>query len=412
MKSVVVLALLGFSMVMNERKIIEAIQSATRNVDPYGLTPRGAVKELSELLRKSGRYDEFDNHCIHTIGTSGAAWTIEEFAQEVVSRAAMVGAEAVLGEVHSYQATDQVQLQQVLLLHDIHIGEAFTFSNGVRLVDLQDLPESPLRDSLIRQRWGSQMGWRIDAVLATDFTVKKDIRTQDKDRANDWSALNEQTTLIKLLDDTRLLLSLARHADYGIAALASTTLIPAQLSFVDRGLGYNVFAEPHAAFGPEIIGFEAQQADNLIVAFGRLNEETQARVRIALKRLNDVKIDRNWANKAINLRICLENIFLNPEEERQIARRISERAPGHTGFSKTRARKVYGFLSKAVHTGETQQHPEINERMIAREVQLVLRKIIQDGAYPVWPDTNRYWQSKLPKWLNRILLRFGIKPGS
>lgn len=362
------------------------------------------------MLRESGRYDEFDNYCIHAVGTSGAAWTIEEFAQGVVSRAAVIGAKTALDEVHSYQTSDQLQLQRVILLHDIHIDEAFTFSNGVRLVDLQDLPDSPLRDSLIRQRWGSQMGWQIDAVLTTDFAVKKDIREQDEDRANDWSAVNEETARTKLLDDTRLLLSLARPADYGIPVLAATTLVPAQLGFVDKGFSYSVSAEPHVAFGPQIIGIETQQADNLIMEFGRLTEETQARMRIALKRLNDTKIDRNWANKAINLRICLENIFLNSGEGSQIVRRISERAPAHTDFSKTRAKKVYAFLSKSVHTGESQQHPEINERMIAGEVQKVLRWIIHNGAYPVWPDTNRGWKSKPSNWLKRILRRMGIKP--
>ncbi|MEF2074755.1 hypothetical protein [Consotaella aegiceratis] len=315
-----------------------------------------------------------------------------------------------MDEVHSYQVANKIQLQRVLLLHDIHIDEAFTFPNGVRLVDLQDLPESQLRDNLIRRRWGSQIGWHVDAVLTTDFAVKKDVRAQNEDRENDWSAVNEETARTKLLDDTRLLLSLARHADYGIPVLAATTLAPAQLSFVERGIGYSVFPEPHTAFGPEIIGIEAQHAEKMIVAFGKLDVETQARMRIALKRLNDTKIDPVWANKAINLRICLENIFLNPGERSQIARRISERAPGYTGFSKTRTRKVYGFLSKSVHTGKTQLHPEINARMIAGEVQKVLRQIIHNRAYPVWPDTNRDWKLKLSNWLNRILRSVGVNP--
>lgn len=395
---------------MNDEKLIEAIQTAADQVDPNGFAPRGSLIELSSLFQKSGKYQEFDNYCIHTVGTSGSAFTMDKFAQGIVRRATVVGAATALQEVKSYQAADHLHLEQILLLHDIHIDNAFTFSNGVRLVDLEDLPDSSLRDSLIRQRWSAQMGWRIDAVLATDFMAKKDIRTQDEDRETDWSAANEQSRLIKLLDDTRLILSLARPADYGIPALAATTLAPANLGFLERGLGYNTFAEPHATFGPEIIGIEVQHAERLVSAFESLNEETQARLRIALKRLNDMKIDSNWANKAINLRICLENIFLNPEEGSQIARRISERAPEHTSFSKTRARKVYAFLSKSVHTGEAQQHPEIDEQMIAGEVQNVLRQIIENGAYPVWPDTNQVPPSKVRNWLIRIMRWVGIKP--
>ncbi|MGP1351766.1 MAG: hypothetical protein ACTS1Z_00445 [Parasphingopyxis sp.] len=396
-------------MAINEHEIIQAIQKAIPSVDPYGVVPHAAIKELSELLRRSGKYDEFDNHCLHRIGTTGSTWTIEEFAQGLVKRGAIVGADVALDEVHNYQAADEVALQEVLLLHDIHIDEPFSFSNGVRIVDLADLPDSSLRDSLIRRRWGSSMGWRIDAVLTVEFKAKKDVRTHDEETIRDWATATEHSAHTKLLDDTRLLLSLARHADYGIPVLAATTLVPAQLSFVERGIRYGQFAEPHVVFGPEIIGIEAQHAEDLIQAFGRLDEQAQARMRIALKRLNDTKIDPNWANKAINLRICLENIFLNPEEGNQIARRISERAPEHTEFSKTRAKNVYHFLSKSVHTGETQQHPEINERMIANEVQKVLRQIIQDHAYPTWSDTNRSWRSKLINRLHQIIRRRTIK---
>lgn len=145
-----------------------------------------------------------------------------------------------------------------------------------------------------------------------------------------------------------------------------------------------------------------QHANKLIQAFASLGDEARDRFRIALKRLNDYKIDREWANKSINLRICMENLFLNPDESDQITRRISARAPEHTNLTRSRARAVYGFLSHAVHTGKAPQHPTIREYEIARELQAVLRQFISDGQYPVWIDPQQGYVRRVLNWLYRF----------
>lgn len=394
---------------MSKQEITDQLRSATEQADQYALAPHDAHKTLVELLQRTGTYDLFDNHMIHRVGSSGSAHTLEAFARGLVRRAAVVGPQTALDEVDRYLASDEMQLERVLLLHDIHIDEPYEFSNGVRLIDIEELPDSPLRDQLVRQRWVTQIGWRVDAVLITELTAKKDIRAQDDERRTDWTAFNEEVARGKRLDDTRLLLSLARHADCGIAALAGTTLVPAALSFLESGLDYNPFPEPHTAFGPQIIGIEMQLAERYIQAFDALDEGTRDRFRIALKRLNDTKIDQDWANKAINLRICLENIFLNPDEENKQRQRIEERAPSMTSFTKTRARNVYGLLSRAVHTGTSAHHPEIDERMIAAEVQKVLRQILTEGQYPVWTDATEKKKSSRGGWVNKICQRFRDK---
>jgi hypothetical protein len=93
-------------------------------------------------------------------------------------------------------------------------------------------------------------------------------------------------------------------------------------------------------------------------------------------------MDTHWENRAINLRICLENIFLSKGETVEIKKRLCEWVPVHTTVTKTRTREVCEFLSGAVHQGRTQHHPEISEGIIANEISDVLQIILTNGENP------------------------------
>ena len=95
----------------------------------------------------------------------------------------------------------------------------------------------------------------------------------------------------------------------------------------------------------------------------------------------------------------MENLF-NGGSELGIAQTISERAPTYTNFSKTRARKVYGFLSTAVHTGIPPEHETINERDITSEIHKTIIQFIENGGYPVWPQMKK--KSKLERLIGCI----------
>ncbi|MCG8582484.1 MAG: hypothetical protein MI866_21340, partial [Bacteroidales bacterium] len=210
-----------------------------------------------------------------------------------------------------------------------------------------------------------------------------------------------KTRLIQILNDTRLILSLARHFDYGIAVVGSFEVVPDNLKLFNRGVSYSAFPEPRTSIGPSIIEIEFRKAQKLLDQFMNLSEIDQGKVRIALKRLNDVKIDSDWANKNINLRICIENLFCIGENG--IARTISERAILYTNFSKRRARKVYGFLSNAVHSGKPAKHTNITEREITEQVQITILKYLQEGKYPEWPITPQASDGRFKSWLRKLI---------
>lgn len=367
---------------MAENTIITATELISASTDEFSYIPLDVFSDLIGLVSEVGDLRVFEDH-IHTIGNLGVLFTYEKLSRSLVRRARVVGGQRAYEEIQSYLNADRLHLYRALLIHDNHIEEDYTFTNGVRLLSVENLPPSRLRDNLIKERFDTFLGGHVETVMSVDYVHKKAIRPSN-DKKTDWSAMELLGEAEALLNDTRLLLSLAKSVDYGIPVVSGATVVPEKLSFLTDQGGYNAYPEPRTGFGPSIIEMEMQQADHLLQKFDRFEDVTKDRIRVPLKRLNDAKIDPNWANKAINLRICLENLFLSDGENSEISRILSERVPIHTLFSKSRTKKVYGFLSGAIHSGRTQYHPNVTEKEIAQEVQKVIRQFIEQGAYPSW----------------------------
>lgn len=367
---------------MLSNEIITAAEDASRKADKFGLIPSKYLSILTDIISASGEFSQFEDH-VHTVGDSGITFTYEILSQKLARRTLQVGGEQAFAELQSYNASDVVGLFRALLLHHIHIDADYAFANGVQILSVENLPPSSLRDELLRRQFDYFVGGHVDTVMLVDYVPQKLIRST-ADEKTDWSAMEVMKGQNTLLNDTRLMVSLARPPDFGIPVIAATTIFPECLNILSDGFGYNPYPEPRTAFGPPILEIEMQLADKLLQSFDELSDDTKDRIRVALKRLNDAKIDPDWANKAINLRICLENLFLKDGETTELTKRLSERAPGHTSFSNTRTKRVYGFLSGAVHTGKTQHHDTITEKEVATEVQKVIRSFILEGGYPMW----------------------------
>lgn len=372
---------------MSNKELILAIDEASQAISKLGVVARDKQRQLSEALSNSGEYSQFEDH-MHYVANGAKRFTYEELASSLARRAARVGATQTLQELHDYLAADELHFERTLLLHNIQIDAEFSFSNGVHLIGIDSLPPSSVRNELVKRRLDYFVGGHVDTVLSTSFVHEKLIVSSPSENVS-FPALSLLVQRDRELNDTRLLLSAARPPDYGIPVIAAVTIVPDKLAFLVNGIGYNPYPEPRTEFGPQILQVETKLADQLLQAFNRLNEDTKEGLLFALQRLNDTKIDPNWANKAINLRICLENLFLKNSETNQITRRLAERVPDHTSFSKTRTKNVYSFLSRAVHTGEAQQHPTITEEEIATEVQKVICAFIFAGTYPNWSDLPR-----------------------
>ncbi len=342
------------------------------------------AKELYDLISKEDKYSIFINFC-HQLGASSGKCinSIEEFFNILLNRTKKVGSTQALQEVDEYLEMKEFSLQCGLLFYGIHIDFDYNFSNGVSLVRLGSLKDSRLANFLAKE--DMLTGGIFSSVLIVDYLTSKEITSSiDSKPKNDWSKIDSKTALIKILEDTRLILALCKPHNEGIPVVGTVEIVPDKLHFITNGVSFGFYPEPRNSINPSIIEIEARQAETLILKFNSFEEKVKDKLRIAMKRLNDSKIDSNWANKCINLRICLENLFLTEVETSEIKKKLSERVPNYTNLSKRRVKNIYSFLSSAVHTGLTPKHPNITEEEIRMELRKVIIQFINEGGYPVW----------------------------
>ncbi|MEZ4820471.1 MAG: hypothetical protein R3A45_11535 [Bdellovibrionota bacterium] len=347
------------------------------------------LNPLIKLLSSDANFDIFNDHC-HCLGAStGICFNHEEeFPKQIILRAKEIGTKQTINEIQSYISSSHIEMECALLLYNIQVDTEYTFSNGVKIINFYNLKDLKLVNFLSKEEM--TMGGINTSLLVIDYITKKEFfnSISSKKMKSDWSKIKTKIELIQKLNETRFILSLGRHHSYGIPVVGSFEIVPDNLKFLNNGISFGPFSEPRTAFGPPIIELELRNANDLLENFELLSVEDKEKIKVALKRLNEAKIDPDWANKCINLRICLENLFCQ-KDDKYIKDTIAERAPNYLNFTKTRTKNIYKYLSTAVHTGVPGKHPEIKEKDIIREIHKTIIQYIKNGGYPKWPQKKK-----------------------
>lgn len=193
---------------MHLRSVVLALETAAAEREGN----RSGFLSLARILRESGSYDDLDNDTLHYVGPSGASWTIEQVVSALIRRTLEVGAETALSELNEYQNSNEFALEHLLLLSNTYVDFCYSFPNGVKLASVTSLPDSALKRTMAIRQLGAEIGSRVRSVLSVDYRVTKHTEPQDAERITDRTSLNLELDLSKRLNDTRLILSLARNA--------------------------------------------------------------------------------------------------------------------------------------------------------------------------------------------------------
>ncbi len=335
--------------------------------------------QLAQRLSETEDLACFNEH-VHLLGTSGSSISYHELARSLVIRARETCAKTAIEDVAAYLQSETLALEYAFLLPGIRADADYEFTNGVRLVKFWNIQDSSVRDALSTQ--GQRFGTPdVTTLLVVSYDVPKYYFPNTEGgrplAETPWPPHQE-------LDDTRLILSLVRPCEYGIPLLASAVIIPKNLAFLDRGLSWSPHPEPLAHLSPEIIGIETTNADKRLRQFESLSDETKDRLRITMKRLNATKIDAESVNKYINMRVCLENLFLAEGETFGISGNLKNRIPRHSDLTENEARDYYSDMSTAVHTGRLPANPTTSIPKIIRLIKDRIVSVLETGAYPNW----------------------------
>lgn len=208
---------------------------------------------------------------------------------------------------------------------------------------------------------------------------------------------------LEALDDARLCLALARKKVCAVQAIGVAIVAADQVPILN-GQSWQMPHEGHQMIQAPIIGTEARAAKSVHEDFLKLGAESQAHLRIPMRKLNHCAAEHDPVEAAIDLRVALESLFLNDGGQDGLNYRLALRAAIVTGGdldqrkdTNSKIKKVYGWCSTALHTGRVASKFDRRQfDSVCSLVRDVLCQMIKNGMdRPDWKavELNADWPS-------------------
>lgn len=263
----------------------------------------------------------------------------------------------------------------------------FTFSNGVTLTSTGSIPNSKLAYELTRAS-----AYPIPACETTVFKShsSKKFHTADNrhDSGHDWTGSLSQSA--QDIDDVILCLSLATEHDKGIFGMSLTLSPDEAVPCLETYRQWNILPIIRPLNTVILQADDLDRAQEILTSFSAAAPDMQHRFRVAMRHLNNFGAYIPPTERAINLRIALEAIFLDGDRTEMTrtmsirAARLLGKTPGEKVSIKAAFNKYYSYTSTAVHTGKIKTPDFEKLHRAANHAKTALRECIQKKAYPNW----------------------------
>jgi len=342
-----------------------------------------AGRNLLALLEKSPEYDIF-NQQLQSLGKTAWSTEVKDLADWLVERASRVGSDQAINELNTYIESPKVNVFEVMLLASVYIDDEYQFCNGVKIIKPHQIPNEYLATNIVHNTYNSVLPFpQVQSVLIARYSQE----------VKHWSNTDSsgKTPLadipINELEEARLCLALVRSIGRGIHSIGHGTIAPDNLPFKQSVSGWSVSSLKQPRLSPSINIIKMQAADHLLEKLRKLPLSLKNKLMIPIEKLNHYGSGDKGVDTAIDLRICLESIFLSDGNKVQLRYTLSLRAAlflGDTLEKKKEIKKLirdaYDVTSSAVHTGKL---PTNNTDLLPKAAEIARQsiiKLINNGA--------------------------------
>lgn len=317
-------------------------------------------------------------HAKHVYGNGWFTPQPLDFSIHVVRRALILGIETALLEIEQYISDTHVDLQQVVVLVDTSADTAHRFCNGISFISCKDVVPSTLADQLDQQQLGLISNHRVYAVLARHYRVKKLMLPLEADPELLEPDFRDDD------DFTWTRLAMALISRGGAPELFRQVAVPHRYDFLSKKFCRYLRMDLGSIIPTHLTNDDLVAIDGVLNLIGRFAVNDRSRLFILMDQFYRARLSSNQVQKAIHLRICIENMFINDGEKAKIASKVKNRGAAYLSQSKTATEQIYDTLSRAVHRGQLLSRERFSVREIEELVQKAIIKILENQAYPNW----------------------------
>jgi len=328
------------------------------------------------------RFSVFDGK-MHHLAQAGTIISRKNIGVWLIWRALNTNAETAVDDLWRYLSRRSVSAFQIMEIDGLYVessDEIYELQGGIKIVSAYNAPVRHIREEGLKPASNSMSGLLVRPVTLT--RTIGDTESHFKAEFTDFSDL----------EDIRLLLSLVTRKGY---QAISTFVVAADSVPWLGGASRNLHSRRSpVSMGPPIIGIFVQQADGLMDKFRRLTRSQRERLRVPLEKLNEYWAEGDYVQSAIDLRTCIEALYLDGNTSGELTFRLSLRAANFEGGDlQTRQqsmhaiKKAYKQGSTAVHTGKVNR-PKENMDVMNKTAELARNAIIRrlDDPDTDWPS--------------------------
>ncbi|PLX36582.1 MAG: hypothetical protein C0606_15015 [Hyphomicrobiales bacterium] len=311
-------------------------------------------ERLSKYFSEIPRFQKFDENHVHGIASIGAPFTRMDLFRWVVRRAVETDPEGAMADVFRYLKNEKVRAYRIVLVEGLYCGssdENASFANDIKIVHRMHAPVRAIRDNWIQS---AELFGVSDYLVCQEFSVNRHIRDAaawpNRHTADDFP-------VIEHLEDRIALLSLISRR--GLQIAASAVIQADEVPRANDNITYALHSRRTPVYlDSPIIGFDPQRAELRYKKFAALNTKWRKKLRIPMAKLNDCLSETGVVQRAIDLRTCLEALFLDGSKEGEYRYRLSLRAAFYAAEEILDRREIfeavkrwYDLGSEAVHSG-------------------------------------------------------------
>ena len=311
------------------------------------------------IISKIKEYDVFNAH-MQCVGNMASQVTYEYFLNWLLNRSRYTGLEKAFKEVDNYLSASNVELELVEVISGASSKHTYNFYNGCKFIGVNTifnieniLSNVDFRKNLIDIAMSGFGTHALSGVISTKYFQKiKEYKTSDSNSIPDYKNEIPYQTLI----DLRFCLSLSIKPENGIFSGGTTIVAPDSIPIINSGKSWSLSTPKQSNFGCEISLDEFKMADDLLMKLQAMTPKFKNKLMIPLDRLNNVGSRESLVDRAIELRICLESIFLNDGNKEQLRFRLSLRAALFLGDSLEERKRIFRIIKKAYDITSTAVH--------------------------------------------------------
>lgn len=309
--------------------------------------------KMCELLHQSGEFEIFNNK-MQFIGSSGNPMNFDELTKWLIIRAQKTSAEQAIDELIKYSENGSFEVRNILWLDGVYLEKEYKLADNIYLC-----PENSFMNEQFNKMLNGIEISKVPTIIPSAYLYEK-VNHPKIHRFED-----EEPKFIRFnydkLEPVMLLMHLLRNDGVEAQAIASSYIVDESVPH-RAGFSY-VYLKYQPLFrNRQFIELEINNLMLLHDLYNKLDGTLMIRVKFILKLLLAFENETEYVQKAIHLRVLLESLYLDPDENDK-SDNLVNRIVGLHGDNVVAANKlrrivkdVYHDSSKAIHSGQISEN--------------------------------------------------------